>query len=131
MNDLKNDWPNDPCNDELLQLAAQLQSAPPALPADALSRVEQRMHAELNRAERRQRWRSVVFGCSIAASILIAVGGYVVFRMSGDAGHSAQPTVHQSPVEDHVTIAVGVSSLSSPNEKALVRLDEYRSLFAD
>jgi hypothetical protein len=123
------DWPSDPDNDELAQLAEQLQGTPPALSADALTRVEQHINTALDRVERRQRWRHVAFGGSIAASMLLAVSGYVRFR-TGDITAPA-PIVTAAPIDDRIIITVGTAQPSASDDKALVRLDEYRSLFAD
>jgi hypothetical protein len=129
--DMTQDWPRDPDNDELARLAEHLQNAPPALPTSALVRVEQRIHEEFDRIECRQRWRRVAFGWSIAASMLLAVSGYVQLRMR-DADVST-PIAKQAvtPIDDRIVITIGTSQPSASDEKALVRLDEYRSLFAD
>ena len=117
---------------EFHRLADQLLEAAPPLPPDTLARVQQKLHAELDAGERRYRRRRLAFGWSIAAAILLSLGGYAYFRSSRDAPLLAKGNPPPDPVmiEDRVTIAIGESS--APNtEKALVRLDDYRSLFTD
>ncbi len=134
--DFEQDWPADQENTELARLAGQLQEAVPGLSATALARVEQQMHAELDRGQPRGRWRRVLAGWSVAAAILIAIGAYAYFR-SGPAPVGEQPfakknaSIDAAPIEDHIMIAVGTSTASMPAEQPLVRLDDYRSLFAD
>jgi hypothetical protein len=132
--DIQQDWPADPANDDLLRLAEQLQAAAPPLPPEAMARVQQQMEAELDAAQRRIRYRRVAFGWSIAAAILLALGGYVYFRDGADHG---PPVIVRDDgplappmIEDRITIALGESSVA-PSEKALVRLEENRSLFTD
>lgn len=131
MNEITNDWPTDSQNEELARLADQMQCAIPSLSVDAMARIERRMRAELDRIERRQRWRNVGFGAGLAASILLAIGGYVFLRPDQTAPVALQPLVKSTPLEEQITIAVSVPSRTPTPEKALVRLDEYRSLFAD
>jgi hypothetical protein len=85
------------------------------------------MGAELDRAARSSRRRYLALGWSVAAAILIAIGGYAYLRSHSDG---AAPHVNASPVvEDRIMIAV--SGAATTTEKPLVRLDEYRSLFTD
>lgn len=131
--DLTRDWPNDPDNDELAQLAERLDDAVPPLPADTMARVEQTLKDALDRRERRQRWLRVAFGWSIAAAILIAILGYALNRPSqnkpGPMVVKSQPP--SGPVEDRVPIAVSAPAPEANADQPVVRLDDYRSLFAD
>lgn len=127
---IQEDWPTDPANEELARLAQQLQAAAPPLPADALARVQQQVQAELDRAERRQRRRRVVFGWSIAAGILVALGGYAYFRAPSSAPQVVKNAAAPVLIEDRITVALGDSS-ARMGDKPLVRLDENRSLFTD
>jgi hypothetical protein len=130
--DLDLDWSADAESAELLRLAEQLREAAPPLPADALARVHQQLLAELERAGRWQRRRRLAFGVSIAAAILVAIGGYAMLR-SGPGPQLAKrhQAVEPALVEDRITIAVGEGANIAAAGKPLVALDEYRSLFAD
>ena len=130
--DLQTDWPADAVNDELLKLAAELPGAVAPLPPDALARVQQQMQTELDRTQRRQQRRRVALGWSIAAAILVAIGGYTYFRPSPDSV-PALGQKNETPefIEDRITVALGDGSVIPATDKALVRLDENRSLFAD
>src|ERR1017187_10516584 len=88
--DVVKDWPADPANEELSRLAEELHDAVPALPPAALARVQQQLLAELDRAQRRQRGRRWAFGLSIAATILLALGGYWYFRPASSTPQSAK-----------------------------------------
>jgi hypothetical protein len=128
--DLQHDWPADPANDELARLADRLTDAAPALPPEALERVQNLMAAEFDRAEKRRRRRRLVLGWSIAAAVLLAVTGYAWFRgQYVGAPELACPLPAQ--IEDRITVALGDSASAPTNEKPLVSLDEYRSLFTD
>jgi len=130
---LEKDWPPDPENDDLARLAEQLQDAAAPLPKEALLRVETQVHAELDRAAWRARWRRYALGWSVAAAILIAVVGYVVFRSGQENGRNPPLAQNNEPVlvEDRITIAVGSAGQAPAADKPLVRLDDFRSLFAD
>jgi hypothetical protein len=129
--DFDQDWPADPDNADLLRLAEQLQEAAPPLPDEALARVQQQLYAELERGGRWQRRRRLAYGLSIAAAVLIAIGGYLMLR----SGHLPQNAKNNHPVEplveDRITIAIGEGGHIAAAGKPLVALDEYRSLFAD
>lgn len=129
--DFDQDWPADPENAELLHLAERLQEAAPPLPADALTRVQQQLHAEVERTRRLERRRRLAFGFSIAAAVLIAIGGYWMLRSGPVPQHANNNAVSEPLVEDRITIAVGEGGHVAAVGKPLVSLDEYRSLFAD
>jgi hypothetical protein len=128
--DLQHDWPADPANEELARLAERLADAVPGLAPEALERVHQKMTAEFDRAEKRGRRRRLVLGWSIAAAVLLAVAGYAWFR--GQHDDEFEVACEPPPqIEDRITVALGDSSSAPTNEKPLVSLDEYRSLFTD
>jgi hypothetical protein len=133
-NDLTQDWPADPENAELERLAGSLGSAGPTLPAEALARIGERLQSELDRGERRQRWRRVLLGSSMAAAILLAVSGYMYWRGAGDHLNPQRMPVlvkEPEPIVDRVVIAVGDVTPVPAGATPLVRLDEHRSLFSD
>jgi ferric-dicitrate binding protein FerR (iron transport regulator) len=121
------DWPDDPANAELLQLAQQLPEAAPPLPADALARVRGQMQAELDRTQRRQRRRRFALGIGMAAAILLAIVGYFTNYQPTDS--SSVPQIAPPSIEDRIVVAVG--DAGNAGGKPLIPLDEYRSLFAD
>ena len=131
--EFEKDWPPDPENEDLARLAEQLKDVAAPLPSAALARVEKMMGAELDRAAWRARWRRNALGWSVAAAILIAVAGYVALRSGQESVRNVPvaQNIEPVPVEDRITIAVGNAGQAPANDKPLVRLDDYRSLFAD
>ncbi len=121
--DLTEGWPEDPQNEELARFATELQAALPALPAEALARVEQTIQGELQR--RRAPWRRWMH-LAVAASVLLAlgVGGFLWLRPA--------PEEHSAPrVEDRYTVKLAPPVVPLPPQPPLVRLEEHQSLFAD
>lgn len=134
--DLTQDWPNESDNGELVLLAEELANAAPALSEPALARVAVQMRVEMERASRQRSWRRVAFGLSTAAAVVLAVAGVVYFQAGND--FKPQPRVVKlvepaAPVviEDRVAITISESTPPAAPAKALVRLEEYRSLFSD
>jgi ferric-dicitrate binding protein FerR (iron transport regulator) len=121
--DLSEGWPADPENEALARFAEELQASLPALPPEAMAKVERQVHDELGRRARRRR-RFRLAGLGLAAALLLGVGGYVWLR-PGPEG----PT--QAPVEDHYTVELATPQTPLPPQPPLVRLEENRSLFAD
>ena len=128
-NQLNEGWPADPENEDLLQLAGQLHEAAPDLPAEALVRVEESLERELTRAERRQSWRRIVLGGSLAASMLIALFSYAYWPPPAAAPPRAETVPDR--VIDRITIAYSEPGVRSDIARPLIALDDYRSLFAD
>ncbi len=129
--DFDQDWPADPENAELLRLAEQLQDVAQPLPAEALARVQQQLQSELERGGRWQRRCRLAFGLSIAAAILVAIGGYLMLHSGRASRHAKDNRASEPFVEDQITIAVGAGGHVGAVGKALVPLEDYRSLFAD
>ena len=121
-----------PNDNDFARLAEQLREAAPALPSDALARVQEKMQAALDAKGRHQRRRRLVFGWSIAAAILLTLGSYGYFRISRTAPPLARENARpeQAMIEDRIIIAMGDTAVPT-TEKPLVRLDDYRILFAD
>lgn len=125
--DLQQDWPADPQNEDLAQFAAQIRAVVPALAPESLARVQRKLDDELMRGERRQRRGRIILGWSIAASILIALVGYAGWRSGGrDAALDVGPRF----VQDRINIAYSEPAISDAG-RALVPLDDYRSLFTE
>jgi hypothetical protein len=116
-------WPADPGNEGLAGFAAELHAVLPALPTEALARVEQKVRAELapQPSARGRRWLRL----AAAASLLLAlgVGGYFWLRPR----EAAPP----GPVEDRYTVEFAPPRAPLRPQPPLVRLDEYQTLFAD
>lgn len=123
-------WPADADNEDLERLASELQSLP-ALPAESLARVRSRLDAELNRETDWQRRRRLAFGWSIAAAVLVALGGYAWFRFDDVPAPVVRQEAPAPRVEDRVLVAIGVPDATAGDGKPLVQLDDYRSLFTD
>ena len=140
---LANDWPSNAENDDdLAQFTEELTRAAPPLAPGALARVAERMRAEFERAERRQRWREVGFGVSMAAAILIAISAFAWLRGGSAVDRSprtwgddfkTQTTKIEPLIADDVAIAVAEGPPASVAlvEKSLVQLEKYSSLFSD
>ncbi|MSU77356.1 MAG: hypothetical protein EXS16_04580 [Gemmataceae bacterium] len=113
-------------------LPADLKQAIPALPLDAMERVQGRIRAEMDRADRRQRWRSGIIGGVLAASVVIAVVGYA---LTYAPQRRDLPMVAERPgevvIDDRIRLAVRSASIAPDVAKPLVRLDENRALFMD
>lgn len=125
-NDLQQDWPTDPQNEELARLAEQLTDAAPALAPDALGRVQARLDAALNRARRGRRFR--ILAWSAAAAVLLGMISYAAYYTGGDWKRPVTPPAF---VQDRLNVAFSESTALPDAGKPLVPLDEYRSLFAD
>ncbi len=113
-------------------LADELRQAIPPLPSDALARVQTRMRAEMDRADRTRRWRGVVFGGMLAASIVVAIAGYALTYAPPERGVAAvADRAKPTQIDDRIQLAVTSVSIAPAVNKPLVRLDEYRTLFED
>lgn len=131
--DLMQDWPSDPENEELARLAGQLADSP-GLPGDAMSRVEARLEKAMARHEQPRAWRRVAFGLSMAAAILIAIASFAYYRATDTdrpRTRLIQANAPSTPIDDRVSIAIQEPVPSTPSGRGVVRLDEYRSLYMD
>lgn len=119
--DLTEGWPDEPDHAELARFAADLQASLPALPDAALHRIEARITAEPHAAPRRQPWR-LLTAAGVAAAVLAALGwwGRAVW---------VQPDAPTVAVEDRFPVAFVPAAMSSADDRPLVRLADYQSLF--
>ncbi len=128
--DLGEDWPEEPDNDDLLRLAGELRGSRPELPAAALARVRQRLDEELARGTSR-RW---LLRAALAAGVLLAAG--LVYWFSTRPAAPAPPgpapmAVESAGVEDHFTVRLAGPRAPEPPKRPLLRLDDDQSLFAN
>jgi hypothetical protein len=137
MNELTEDWPADPDNDELVRFAEQLRAGLPALSPQVMARIDEKVQAALDRQQRRQRRRRLAVHLAVAAAILLllsGVGGYFWTRTrTHDNPPIANFVQHTEPalVEDRITVAAGSAGNMHTVDKPLLRLDEYKSLFSN
>jgi len=135
--DLMADWPADPDNEALAQFAAQLQKMLPEMAPGSLEQVQRRMWGPVS--NRSALSIKITPGrLAMAAGILLAVGigGYFTFRSSGliaplpPLAHNA-PSPDEAPVEDVFEVEIAGPGAPTVPEKALLRIDDYQTLFMD
>jgi hypothetical protein len=136
-------WPDEAGNEELAEFAARIRSSRPALPRQAMARIERAMKQAMAAGPRRssRRWPAIcAYVLSAAAATLLAVGVYLHFRV---AGHRPASPPGQAPpaarAKDRAqaglvldTYRVHFASLPvRPPDRPLVRLEDYRTLYSD
>ncbi len=125
----------EPGDESLRRFAAQFDAARPELPADALERVRQCLTAEVVRRQRRRRMRLAILCGSLAASLLVVIGG-LFYAMQGRQPAGRQPILAQSPalsteVQDRYRVAMEWPAAVDVPAAPLVPLDEYRTLIGE
>lgn len=127
--DLTEGWPDDLQNEELVRFAGELAAARPELPAEAMARLEQRLHRELT-ARRR---RGFVLA-AVAAAVLLGVGAFFLLKPPGQPARPT-PVVEipepAGPIHDQYVIDFAAPPAVVKVDRALVRLEQHQSLFTD
>lgn len=121
------DWPPDPDNHELARFAHVFQAGLPQLPASSMARVKQAMEEEL--ALRTARRRFVLVVSSMAATLLVAVVGWVV--LSSNSPPAPVVTGPTGPVVDHYAVTPDPVPTQVVPQRPLISLDEYRALVGE
>lgn len=119
--DLTEGWPDEPDHAELARFAADLQAHLPALSDAALNRIAARIDAEAPLARRRP-WR-LAAAAAVAALVLLALGWW------GRDAWRPQPGGATVAAEDRFPVAFLPGAAASADDRPLVRLADYRSLF--
>lgn len=128
--DLTEGWPDEPGNAELARFAQELRSSRPALPEESLAWVGQTIQEELAARPRRPR-RSLAYAGLAAGLLLVGLGYLLFFRPAPPPGPVVEPPRRPERIEDRYPVELAAPPLPAPPERALVRLDDYRSLFTD
>jgi hypothetical protein len=128
--ELTQGWPDEPDNDELIRFAAELRAARPDLPPEALQRVEQVWQRELAAERQPRRLRLLYTGLAAAVLLAMALGAYLY--LSRPQAPGVGPVAETPPgVKDRYTVELPPPPLPLTVERALVRIEDHRSLFAD
>ena len=136
--DVTDGWPDEPGNEELARFAARVRSARPALSEEAMARVERAMLREMSPATgARRRRRTMCFGAALAAAAaaLLGVGIYLYVRPNGPPRPQGPPESphrrqHVARVQDDYPVRFPSTPVKPP-DAPLLRLEDYRSLYAD
>ena len=132
-NDLTDGWPDDPGNADLARFGADLRASLPALPDEALARVEQKLARERKAIRRR---RAVLVGVGIAAALLLSAAvGWRLWSTSAPAPTPEPPRTAKEDapaerVDDRMTVQFAPAQVETP-ERPLVPVERYQSLFAN
>ena len=128
-------WPGEPGDESLRQFARRFDAARPTLPPEALERVREGLCAEIRRVDRRRRaWLALTRG-SLAASLLLALGGlFYATRDKRPVDRQpivAQPANPPAIIEDQLRVAMDWPAAASIPAGPLLPLDNYRSLIEE
>jgi hypothetical protein len=127
---LTQNWPDEPDRAEVEAFAQRMAAGLPGLAPESMNRIEQTINEAIG-ADARRRGRRRVFAVAGVAAGLLAAGGALWLSLSHRSVENQQPVTPETSeaVRDVYSISDALRPTPTVQDRPLITLDEYRSLF--